>query len=118
MNVVEMNTGTKIDYEVSGTKISFNDDELTLNLARYQKEDIVTKDVMADSEGFLTLGNGSFYVAQVEIPAKEYDVTVETVTEVVDGEEVEKEIEHREAKPLDMDDVTLYLFSIDGLNIN
>lgn len=118
MNVVEKNAGTKIDYEVNGTKISLNDDELTINLARYQKDDAVMKDIMVDSEGFLTLGQGSYYVAQVEIPAKEYDETTETVTEVVDGEEVEKEVINRTAKPLDMDKVTLYLFSIDGIYIN
>ena len=93
MNVVEKNAGTKIEYDVNGTKLSFADDELVINLARYQKDEVVTKDIMVDADGFL-------------------------VTETVDGEEVEKEVVNRTAKPLDMDKVTLYLFSIDGIYIN
>lgn len=37
MKIVEKNAGTKIDFEVSGTKITFAD-ELMLNLAKLQKE--------------------------------------------------------------------------------
>ena len=118
MNVVEKNAGTKIEYDVNGTKLSFADDELVINLARYQKDEVVTKDIMVDADGFLVMGQGRYYAAQVEIPAKEYDEEVTTVTETVDGEEVEKEVVNRTAKPLDMDKVTLYLFSIDGIYIN
>ena len=35
MKIVEKNAGTKIDFEVSGTKITFAD-ELMLNLAKLQ----------------------------------------------------------------------------------
>lgn len=118
MNVVEKNAGTKIEYDVNGSKLSFADDELVINLARYQKDEVVTKDIMVDADGFLVMGQGRYYAAQVEIPEKEYDETVTTVTETVDGEEVEKEVVNRTAKPLDMDKVTLYLFSIDGIYIN
>lgn len=118
MIIVEKNEGTKIDYLENGTRLSFADGELTLNLARYQKDDeVVMKDIMVDSEGFLTTGKGRYFVAQVEIPAKEYDEETETVTEEVDGEEVEREVVTRTAKPLDMDKVILYLFSIDGIVI-
>jgi len=118
MQIVEKNEGTKIDYNLRGTKLSFADGEITLNLARYQRDDEVTKDIMVDADGYLTTGKGRYYVAQVEIPAKEYDEEVTTATEEQDGEEVEREVVNRTPKPLDTDKVTLYLFSIDGITIN
>lgn len=118
MNVVEKNVGTKIDYEVTGTKISFADGELTINLAKYQKDDPVMKDIMVDADGCLSIGSGRYYAAQVEIPAREYEETIETVTVEIDGEEQEQEQVTRTPVDLDMDKVTLYLFSIDGIYIN
>ncbi len=117
MIIVEKNEGRKIDYAVRGTKLNFADGEITLDIARYQKDDEVTKDIMVDSEGYLATGKGRYYVAQVIIPAREYDEETTTVTEEVDGEEVEREVVTRIAKPLDMDKVTLCLFSIEGIVI-
>ena len=118
MIIVEKNAGQKIDYDLNGTKLSFADDELVLNLARYQRDYTVTKDVMLDSEGYLTTGRGDAYIAQVEIPEIEYEEETETVTEEDgEGNEVEREVVTRTALPLDTDKVTLYLFSIEGLII-
>ena len=89
MQIVEKNEGTKIDYNLRGTKLSFADGEITLNLARYQRDDEVTKDIMVDADGYLTTGKG-----------------------------LEREVVNRTPKPLDTDKVTLYLFSIDGITIN
>ena len=36
VTVVEINEGTKIDYEQNGTKLTF-DDQLMINVAKYQK---------------------------------------------------------------------------------
>ena len=44
MKIVEKNAGTKIDFEVSGTKITFAD-ELMLNLAKLQKDEPEHKDI-------------------------------------------------------------------------
>lgn len=102
MVVVEKNTGTKIEYEVSKTKITF-DDELTLNLQKLQKEEPVHKDICYDAEGDLVIGldSGRYYVAEVDIPAFEYETTGE-------GEE-----EETKTLPLDMNKVVLTLWSID-----
>ena len=108
MKIVERNAGQKIDYELRGTRLSFADGELTLDLARYQQDDPVTRDIMVDSEGYLTNGRGRYYVAQVEIPAKEYEET--------EPENEDDEVE-RTALPLDTDKVTLYLFSVEGILI-
>lgn len=117
MKVVEKNAGTKIDYDLKAKKLSFADGELTINLERYQSDEEVTRDIMVDSEGYLIMGQGRYYVAQVEIPAREYEETVETVTEEVDGEEVQRKVTNRTPLPLDTNKVTLYLFSIDGIII-
>ena len=91
MKVVEKNTGRKIDYELRGYKLSFADDELVIRLDRYQRDEDVT-------------------LAQVEIPKKEYE-------EIIEGEGEEQTTEYRPI-PLNTDDVTLYLFSIEGILIN
>ncbi len=113
MIIVEKNEGAKIDFELHGTRLSFADGELTINLARYQQDDTVTRDIMIDNEGFLTTGRGRYYAAQVEIPAREYE------EEIIPPEEPNAEPETRRTPlPLDTDKVTLYLFSIEGIIIN
>lgn len=115
MKIVERNAGQKIDYELRGTRLSFADGELTIDLARYQQDDPVTRDIMVDSEGYLTNGRGRYYVAQVEIPAKEYEEI--PVEDGESGDEMDGGTERR-ALPLNTDDVTLYLFSIEGILIH
>lgn len=118
MIIVEKNAGAKIDYELNGTKLSFADDELVINMARYQRDYAVTKDIMLDSEGYLIMGKGEAYIAQIEIPEIEYEEITETVTELDEEEnEVEREVTERRPLPLDTEKVTLYLFSIEGLII-
>lgn len=114
MKIVERNAGQKIEYELRGTRLSFADGELTIDLARYQQDDPVTRDIMVDSEGYLTNGRGRYYVAQVEIPAKEYEEI--PVEDGESGDEMDGGTERR-ALPLNTDDVTLYLFSIEGILI-
>ena len=102
MIVVEKNTGTKIPYEVSGTKITF-DDELTQNLKKLQKDGPVHKDICYDEDGDLCIGAaaGRQYVAELDIPGFEYETTGE-------GDEQTTEV-----LPLDMDKVVLTLWAID-----
>ena len=102
MIVIEKNAGTKIPYEVSGTKITF-DDELTLKLAKLQKDDPVHKDICYDSEGDLCIGTkeGKYYVAEIDIPGIVYET------------EGEGDDQHFVPQPLDMDEVVLTLWSID-----
>ncbi len=99
IKVVEKNEGKKIEWEQSGTRLYFGDDELMLNAAKYQKDWPVSVDVCKDRAGNLTIGTESAlrYVAQVKIPAAQYT----------------EDVENREQLPLDMGDVTLTLWSID-----
>ena len=111
MKVIEKNVGTKIDFEVVGTKIYFAD-ELMINLAKIQKDEPVHKDICYDSDGDLVIGAeyGKYYVAEIDVPAIEYE-EVE-----VEGEEEGSEMRSGiklVPKPLDMDKVVLTLWSID-----
>jgi len=128
MQIIEKNAGKKIDYELRGTKLSFADGALTLDLARFQRDSTITKDIMVDSEGGLTTGRGLYYAAQVEIPPTKYDEKIIPAPESAEQTEGEddaatggmggsRETVERTPLPLDTDDVILYLFAIDGIEI-
>jgi hypothetical protein len=97
MIIIEKNEGTKIPYEVSGKRITF-DDDLSLNLAKQEKDWPVHIDICVDGDGNLCNGTGAglYYVAQIDIPAAVYN-------------------DEQVRQPLDMDTVTLTLWSIDEL---
>lgn len=73
MIIVEKNPGQKIDYEVNKTKLTF-DDDLTLNLAKREEDYAVHIDVCFDEDGALCIGAaaGRSYVAQIDIPPRQY----------------------------------------------
>lgn len=127
VKVVEKNPGTKIDYEQSGTKLFFGDDELMLNVAKYQRDWPVQIDVCADEYSNLVIGVGvgRYYVAQVDVPAIAYK-EIETETEGAAAEIAEtdnaeesasetKKTTKKEPQPLNMADVVLTLWSMDDL---
>ena len=125
VTVIEKNAGQKIDFEQSGTRLIFGDDELMLNAAKYQKDWDVEVDVCRDKSDNLTIGTGSGlrYVAQVMIPAATYTETeipaedpaetpaAEDATE--SGDMNQKTTVQRDKNPLDMGDVTVILWSIE-----
>jgi len=102
MIIIEKNEGTKIPYSANNTKVTFNDD-LTLNLASREQDWPVHIDICYDADRALVIGAaaGRAYVAEIDIPARQY-------TE----EEVDAEMQ-RTPIPLDMDTVTLTLWSIE-----
>lgn len=103
MIVENKNTGTKIDYTVQDTVISFNE-ELTLDLSKYERDFPVHLDVSKNQYGMLVLGANRQYVAQIDIPARVYE-DVET------GDE-ENPIE-RNPLTLDMSTVQVTLWSLE-----
>lgn len=102
MIIIEKNEGTKIAYEAVGTKLFLGDDELMLNLTKYQRDWPVHIDICTNRDGMLVVGTGDglYYTAQVEIPPVEYAEATE------DGQTPTPIL-------LDMDTVTLTLWSID-----
>lgn len=109
MIIIEKNEGAKIPYSVSDTKVCF-DDELTLKLSKLQKDEPVHKDICYDPEGDLIIGveGGRYYVAEIDIPAIEYE---EVPVETEDSDNQMGESVNLVPKPLDMDKVTLTLWS-------
>ena len=90
-----------IAYETSGDKITLGDDELTLNLSRYEQDDPKHIDICFDATGCLVVGTatGRKYVAEIDIPARRY------TEEVVDEETT------RTPVPFDIDLCTLTLWA-------
>jgi hypothetical protein len=105
VQVVEVNDGTKIDWEQSGTKIFFGDDEIMVNVAKYQRDEERTIDIVIARDGTLAIGadSGIRYAAQIEIPENEYNYVENGETEETEKVKV----------PLDMANVILKLWSID-----
>jgi prophage tail gpP-like protein len=117
MKIIEVNEGTKIEYALSKYKLTLGD-AIMLSLNKYQRDWPVAVDVMADADGNLIVGGGGrFYVAQVQIPAIAY---VEAEADAA-AESTETGTAAcgptMTPVPLNTDDVTLSLWSIDGINI-
>lgn len=108
--VIEKNQGEKIAYEVSGTKLFFGDDELMVNLKNRERDEEVTLDICKDTQDGLTVGvntEAREYVAQVTIPAREYEM-------VNTGEKDENDLPIMERVPVafDMQKCTLTLWTL------
>ena len=112
VTVIEKNAGKKIDFEQEGTRLIFGDDELMLNVAKYQKPWPVHIDICEDAAGNLFMGTavGLYYVAELDIPQIEYEEQepVENEGEGVQAQATQQPI------PLDMSDVILTLWSIEA----
>ena len=67
VQVVEKNTGTKIDWKQSGNKLIFGDDDLSIRCDTRQRDWPVQVDICADEDRNLVIGvgKGRYYVAQV-----------------------------------------------------
>lgn len=129
VQVLEKNTGTKIDWQQSGDKLIFGDDDLAIRCGTRQRDYPVHVDICADGDGNLVIGVGAgrYYVAQVDIPPVTY---TETEAEATAPAEVELEDAVtegtgygmpniiREPQPINMADVTLTLWSLDDLRSN
>lgn len=107
MKIVEKNIGEKIEYAVNGTKLNIND-ELILDLSRYERDFDVHIDISEDWAGTLTMGIADIYVAQIDIPARRYNEIKK------EGTENEEETTTFEPVPFSMENVTLTLWAIKG----
>jgi hypothetical protein len=112
MKIHDQNEGVKIPYSLVGKTVMF-DETISVNLSKYQKDEAIVIDVCLDRDMQLGFGlNGVvgeyvWYVANISIPQKEY--------KIVDTGEVDENgnpIYTRVVLPLNMDDVTLYLWAL------
>lgn len=112
MNVIEVNQGEKIPYEVKKNKITF-DDELMLNVEKLERDFEVCVDICIDKYGMIVTGLGVKYAAQIEIPARQYKaVTVENPDYDPEDETSQETITTMEPIAFSMSNVTLRLYAI------
>ena len=111
LKVVEKNEGKKIGYELDGSTLWIGD-AIAMKLQRLQTDDAVRKDVCADSDGNLVIGLGENYVAQIEIPPREY----EYIAGEPDSEG--KPTTEKVLKDFDLSKCTLTLWSVEEVYIN
>lgn len=110
IKVVEMNEGEKIAYSVNGNKITFGDDELTLNLEKNERDDANHIDICRDKYGNIVTGVipgiAEAYAAQIDIPPREYDYIADGVDENGKPREVPIPV------PFDISKCTLTLWAL------
>jgi hypothetical protein len=94
MNIIHKNEGQKIAFNVEGTKIFFRD-ELMLDLSKYERDYDVEIDICQDDVQILIAGLSKYYVANIIIPARQYQDPEKTVP-----------------VPFSMDNVTLVLWAL------
>lgn len=122
MKVIEANEGRKVEYEENGSWLNF-DDQISLNLKRMEADHDVHVDIAADAFGRLQTGEGVYYVAQLTIPARQYEETeIENPDYVEPGEgeeadefsggHVNQTITKKDPVPFSMDNVTLTLYAL------
>lgn len=101
--------GKHIDYETNKKSITFGDDDLSINLRNREMDEPVIIDICSDKQGFLVIGaeTGFRYVAQVEIPAREY-----TDNPDISNENGDVNTE-RIPTPFDIDKCTIYLWGME-----
>lgn len=121
MNEVIKTPGTHIAYETTSKSIIFGEDEdLSINLKNREQDETTLIDICSDSDGFLVVGTaaGLRYVAQVEIPARQYTEEEQENPnydpEAEEGTEARnKTIVVREPVPFDIDNCTIYLWGME-----
>ena len=114
MIIVEKNEGEKIPYSVRTTKVTF-DDDLTINLAKREQDWAVHIDICSDADGELVIGAavGRMYVAEIDIPPRQYE-SVPVESEASEEGEEGGDSEQLVPLPLDMTRVTLSLWAVEG----
>ena len=74
IKIVEANEGQKISYSVNKNWLNIGD-QIMLNLKSREADYDVHIDITSDEFGALGTGSGLYYVAQVDIPARQYTET-------------------------------------------
>lgn len=113
------NAENVIEYSVRKNVLSLNDFELSVNLAKKERDDPVHLDFCFDYLGGLINGVGESaqkYVAQVDIPARQYEDVTEDNPDFDESKEESAEnpktVTKRVAKEFSMDNVTLTLWEL------
>lgn len=103
--IMEKTGGEKVDVVFEGNKVILGDDEMTLNLSKYERDDPVHIDIGLNARGFLTFGVSDRYAVQIDIPAREYALVDSGQTDENGSPRMNKV-----AQPFDMSHVTVTLW--------
>lgn len=107
MKEVILQDGEHISYTYTKKSITF-DEDISINLKNRERDEKVMIDVCEDEDGNLVIGVGEHaekYVAQVEIPARQY-------AEEEGTDEQGKETVIRKPVDFDINNCTVYLFAL------
>jgi len=102
-----------LSYEQSGNVVSFEDDELMMNLKKKERDNFVLIDICEDRYGGLIGVEGAEkYRAQIYIPAREYvDEEIENPDYHPDDPTSQQYIITRSAVPFDISKCVLTLWA-------
>lgn len=119
INVVKKTPGKYLAYRVSGTeKIVLGDDDLTIKLSSRERDEEVTLDITLDNDQGLMMGTGGnakSYVAQVIIPARQYEEQEQEGVIGYDEEsgQIKGTVKVRVPLPFDISRCTLVLWGME-----
>ena len=118
INVIEKTPGKHLEYRVSGEKIIFGDDDLSVKLSTRERDEETVLVITADKDQGLMMGTGGNahnYAAQIVIPARRYEEQ-EKEMEIgrdEDGGPVMGMGTVRVPQPFDVSRCTLYLWGME-----
>ena len=109
MQVNELNEGEKAQYSLDGKvlDIDVKDQGISLDLAQEQEDEEKTIDICLNKNGELVIGVDNWYIANITIPAAEYDFQDNGETDE-QGNIVYEKVK----KPLNTDNVVLDLWAL------
>jgi hypothetical protein len=74
MIIHKKNEGTYIKYKLDGIILSLQRGELTLDLSDYEQDYPIHLDISEDGNRKLVIGSARWYLAEIDIPAREYKI--------------------------------------------
>jgi hypothetical protein len=101
------NEGTYVQYELAGVRLSIRGGDLILDLSQSQRDYPVHLDISENASGRLVIGPSRRYVAELDIPAREYTV------KKGEKDDMGFPMLARTAVPLDVNKVTLILWAME-----
>lgn len=108
--------GKHIPYTTTKKNIILGaDEDLSINLQNREKDEIVTIDICTDQNGELTMGAaaGLRYVAEIEIPARQYVETQEKNPDYQEDSGQSEYITKREPVPFNINICTIRLWGLE-----
>jgi hypothetical protein len=108
MIIRKKNEGTYVPYKLDGIKLSLRRGKLTLDLPDYEQDYPVHLDISEDENGKLVIGPARWYLAEIDIPAREYKIEA--------GEKDDAGFPRlkKTAQPLDTAKVALTLWAVEA----